>query len=385
MKKILLIHNKYRQLGGEDVSFENELKFLNKHFELDNLVFNNNKVTSSDIISFFTNSNKSSLKILNKKIEKFNPDVAYIHNTWFKGSLGIFDELKDKNINIVLKLHNLRFYCTKSIFSSQHFNGSSICFSCGKKRESMGLLNKYYDNSYLKSFFVSSYGKKYFQIIKDYDIKLLVLSEFHKKFLNDLGIDENKIYIFPNYIKNQNTNFEIKKPEERNTVLYAGRISKEKGVFDLIETWKKAKLDNLKLILVGSGPEVDQLNKQIENEKNIFYKGELTNQEVMDLINESRAVVSSTHLYEGQPTLFCEASSLGIPSIFPKSGGIIDFFPDDSPFSFERQNLDDLSLKLKLVEDKNLLMNEGIRNKTFIEKKLSDENLVKKFKMILND
>ena len=249
----------------------------------------------------------------------------------------------------------------------------------------MGLLNKYYDNSYLKSFFVSSYGKKYFQIIKDYDIKLLVLSEFHKKFLNDLGIDENKIYIFPNYIKNQNTNFEIKKPEERNTVLYAGRISKEKGVFDLIETWKKAKLDNLKLILVGSGPEVDQLNKQIENEKNIFYKGELTNQEVMDLINESRAVVSSTHLYEGQPTLFCEASSLGIPSIFPKSGGIIDFFPDDSPFSFERQNLDDLSLKLKLVEDKNLLMNEGIRNKTFIEKKLSDENLVKKFKMILND
>ena len=385
MKKILLIHNKYRQLGGEDVSFENELKFLNKHFELDNLVFNNNKVTSSDIISFFTNSNKSSLKILNKKIEKFNPDVAYIHNTWFKGSLGIFDELKEKNIEIILKLHNLRFYCTKSFFSSQHFNGDATCYSCGKKRNSMGLLNKYYDNSNLKSFFVSSYGRKYFQIIKDYDIKLLVLSEFHKKFLNDLGIDENKIYIFPNYIKNQNTNFEIKKPEERNTVLYAGRISKEKGVFDLIETWKKAKLDNLKLILVGSGPEVDQLNKQIENEKNIFYKGELTNQEVMDLINESRAVVSSTHLYEGQPTLFCEASSLGIPSIFPKSGGIIDFFPDDSPFSFERQNLDDLSLKLKLVEDKNLLMNEGIRNKTFIEKKLSDENLVKKFKMILND
>ena len=36
----------------------------------------------------------------------------------------------------------------------------------------------------------------------------------------------------------------------------------------------------------------------------------------MDLINESRAVVSGTHLYEGQPTLFCEASSSGIPSIF---------------------------------------------------------------------
>lgn len=385
MKKILLIHNKYRQLGGEDVSFENELQFLNRHFALDNLVFNNNKITSNDIISFFTNSNKSSLKVLNKKIEKFNPDVAYIHNTWFKGSLGIFDELKEKNIEIILKLHNLRFYCTKSFFSSQHFNGDEICYSCGKKRKTMGLLNKYYDNSNLKSFFVSSYGRKYFQIIKDYDIKILVLSEFHKKFLNDLGIDENKIYIFPNYIKKQKENLGIKKAEERNTVLYAGRISSEKGIFDLIESWKKAELNNLKLVLVGSGPEVDLLSKQIENEKNIFYKGEVSNQDVMDLINESRAVVSSTHLHEGQPTLFCEASSLGIPSIFPKSGGITDFFPEDSLFSFERQNLDDLTLKLKLVEDKNLLMKEGIRNKTFIENKLSEENLVKKFKKIIND
>ena len=385
MKKILLIHNKYRQLGGEDISFENELQFLTRHFEVDNLVFNNNKITPNDVVSFFTNRNKSSLKILDKKIEKFSPDVAYIHNTWFKGSLGIFDKLKDKNVEIILKLHNLRFYCTKSFFSSQHFKNDEICYSCGKKRESMGLLNKYYDNSNLKSFFVSRYGRKYFQIIKDYDIKLLVLSEFHKKFLFDLGIDENKIFIFPNYIKKQNENLEIKKIKERNKVLYAGRISFEKGVFDLIESWKKAELNNLRLVLVGSGPEVVQLKQQIENEKNIIYKGEVTNQEVIDLINESRAVVSGTHLHEGQPTLFCEASSLGIPSIFPKSGGITDFFPDNSIFSFERKNLDDLSLKLKLVEDKNLLSKEGIRNKTFIENKLSDENLVRKFKKILND
>ena len=211
------------------------------------------------------------------------------------------------------------------------------------------------------------------------------LTEFHKKFLFDLGIDENKIFIFPNYIKKQNENLEIKKIKERNKVLYAGRISFEKGVFDLIESWKKAELNNLRLVLVGSGPEVVQLKQQIENEKNIIYKGEVTNQEVIDLINESRAVVSGTHLHEGQPTLFCEASSLGIPSIFPKSGGITDFFPDNSIFSFERKNLDDLSLKLKLVEDKNLLSKEGIRNKTFIENKLSDENLVRKFKKILND
>ena len=28
MKKILVVHNKYQQLGGEDVAVENEIQFL---------------------------------------------------------------------------------------------------------------------------------------------------------------------------------------------------------------------------------------------------------------------------------------------------------------------------------------------------------------------
>ena len=31
MKKILLIHNKYRDLGGEDIAVENEINLLKKN------------------------------------------------------------------------------------------------------------------------------------------------------------------------------------------------------------------------------------------------------------------------------------------------------------------------------------------------------------------
>ena len=30
MKKILVVHNKYQQLGGEDIAVENEIQFLKK-------------------------------------------------------------------------------------------------------------------------------------------------------------------------------------------------------------------------------------------------------------------------------------------------------------------------------------------------------------------
>ena len=41
MKKILLIHNKYRFFGGEDQSVENEIKLLNKYYDL-KVIFESN-------------------------------------------------------------------------------------------------------------------------------------------------------------------------------------------------------------------------------------------------------------------------------------------------------------------------------------------------------
>ena len=42
MKKILIIHNKYREVGGEDIAVENEINLLKKSYEVKVLYFNNN-------------------------------------------------------------------------------------------------------------------------------------------------------------------------------------------------------------------------------------------------------------------------------------------------------------------------------------------------------
>ena len=38
MKKLLLIHNSYRQQGGEDIAVINELELLNNNFNTDDVV-----------------------------------------------------------------------------------------------------------------------------------------------------------------------------------------------------------------------------------------------------------------------------------------------------------------------------------------------------------
>ena len=41
-KKVLIVHNKYRNLGGEDLAVENEIVFLKEHFNVEVLYFTNN-------------------------------------------------------------------------------------------------------------------------------------------------------------------------------------------------------------------------------------------------------------------------------------------------------------------------------------------------------
>ena len=70
-----------------------------------------------------------------------------------------------------------------------------------KKNDTL-LFNKYFPESYLKSLFVIRYSKKYLKILKSENFQILVLTKFHKEFLSNFGIDENRLHIFSKLLKN---------------------------------------------------------------------------------------------------------------------------------------------------------------------------------------
>ena len=107
------------------------------------------------------------------------------------------------------------------------------------------------------------------------------------------------------------------------------------------------------------------------------------NKEVLELIRESKAVVTATKLFEGQPTLLCEASALSIPSIFPDTGGIKDFFPEGYILKFEQYDYKKLSDKLEYVINSEDLDSIGINNQTFITSYLDEDKILASFNSIL--
>tara|TARA_B110000444_G_scaffold151054_1_gene141341 strand:+ start:6413 stop:7561 length:1149 start_codon:yes stop_codon:yes gene_type:complete len=382
MKKILIIHTKYRHKGGEDIAVENEITLLKENYEVEELYFINNiQNFFQQAISFIFNTNKNSNNLLNETIQRFNPDYAYVHNTWFKASLGIFNILKKNNIKVLLKLHNFRYDCTKSFLSKNHIRSGDFCNACGMKKNSINFFNKYFDESYLKSFLVVLYGKKYFKILKSDYLKILVLTDFHKEFLSKLLNKQKNIFVLPNYIEITENSKSVKKEEY---ILYAGRVSREKGIEELIKSYLCATLLNTKLKIIGSGPQLSVLKKKYET-NDVEFMGEIANKEVIELIANAKAVVTATKLYEGQPTLLCEASSMGVVSIFPRTGGILEFFPKQYPFAYKQFDYEDLTKKISSLENQEKVDLIGKSNKDFIANYLDKEILAEKFIGLTDD
>lgn len=268
----------------------------------------------------------------------------------------------------------------KIFFSSSHFNGDRPCNACGISNKKNRLFNKYYKDSYIKSFFVNRFGKKFIKILREFNLKILVLTEFHNKFIQDLNIDSLKVFTSRNPLKE----VMVKSNDlVEDYIIYAGRISNEKGVEELISSHANSNIKDIVLKVVGDGPDLEYLTNKYKS-KNVQFLGYKSNNQVLDLIKNSIAVITATKLFEGQPTILCEASMLGVPSIFPSTGGISEFYPENYPLQFKQHDYQDLILKLNLLSDKELLKIWSVENKKYIEQLLSPNTIYNQLEKIIN-
>lgn len=378
MKKILVINTKYRNLGGEDSNIHDEISLLSTNYNVDYIEFDNNeKFSIYDFISFFTNSNYGSNKKLKQYLKQNSPDIAYIHNLWFKGNLGIVKILHSRGIKTINKIHNYRLTCSMTYSLHAHLQGSDYCYACNLSKSNFRYFNKYFLSSYLKSIFLIKFSRNYLKKINKYNLILFVLNSHHREYLIQKGLNPENIKILYNPIVIHNYE-DIKYNSKSEFVLYAGMLSEEKGINNLIEAWKKANINGLRLKIAGT---VDSTIIDEENFKNpnIEFLGYVPHKKLMRIMEKSRAVITVTKLLEGQPRLLCEASSLGVPSIYPSFGGMNEYFPINYPFSFVQYNYTDLLEKLKKLIDEDLLNIKSKEVHSHVTEKLNHESLLKKF------
>ena len=308
--KVLQIHNKYLEKGGEDTVVANERLLLQQNGnEVMLCEFDNQDLEGISKIALFfkTVFNKKSYNRVVECLETFKPDVVHIHNVYYTASPAVFFAIKKKGIPAVMTIHNYRFGCIQSLL----FRHNAVCQLCLEKKNTFyGIKYKCFQDSYLKSLQLVIVNKVNKFVVKHTNPikKFIFLSDFTKEILSPiLSLKNTEGVIKPNYVMD----FGYTSEKDRGEYyLYVGRLNEQKGLKILINIFIK----NQRILeIIGTGPLEEFVKETAQTHPNIRYLGYANNAFIIEKLKKSKALIVPSITYEGQPMTILEAFSTGTP------------------------------------------------------------------------
>ncbi|MFS1419975.1 glycosyltransferase [Vibrio splendidus] len=164
--------------------------------------------------------------------------------------------------------------------------------------------------------------------------------------------------------------------------LFVGRIQEDKGILELLESFKKIKNTKFKLDIIGDGPLLNELENKY-TDKRINFLGQIKNSELSDYFLRSHVlVVPSKNRYEGFPRVILEAWSNGLPVIVSNVGGVKSFVVDgDNGYLVDLKKPNDLENAMVNVSNYSNFINMK-ENCRYMSKITTESYWVSKFKEI---
>ena len=368
--KILFIHNKYKQHGGEDVAIELETSvLLEKGHKVKTLFFDNTEITGSFskiVAAFRAIYNYSSARRTSNVILQFKPDIIHIHNLFFIASPSVLFAARKHNIPVVLTLNNYRLICANALL----MRNNEVCELCIHKKFPLhGIKYKCYRNSSVESALVTTITG-FHKLINTWKNKIsafITLNEFSRsKFLNSsLQLPAAKLVTKPNFVRDSGEGSKVRE----DFFLFAGRIVREKGVHVLAQAF--AVMPENKIIIVGDGPERNSLEEKFRPYKNICFMGQIEKQQLKEYMKRCKAFICPSIWYEGTPLTIVEAFAAGTPVIASRLGSMAEsVFDGFNGLLFTAGNATDLSEKVRLFikETGNGTMFYENARRTYLEK-----------------
>lgn len=256
---------------------------------------------------------------LEKLISEVSPDVAHVHNIAHQLTPAILPILKKHGIPVVQTLHDYQLICPNYKLYTQ----GSPCERCFQHKYYQATLHKCVDNSASKGFLAGMELALHRMLLKSYQqVDVFICpSQFLFNKLITWGIPQDKLKYLPNCVEQQPVNVAWKK---RNYMVYAGRLTQEKGIEVLLQAVKL--MPERQFVIAGRADEKNYQEKiqwVMKSLPNVKYVGQVTTHTNMQkLLAEAQALIVPSVWYENSPLNVLEALSLGTWVVSTRQGGL---------------------------------------------------------------
>jgi len=321
--RVLQVHNHYAPgWGGEDTVVQLEAQLLRDRGH----VVNEFKASTADLkngtalrqllaVPSFLWSRRS-YKSLCRKIEEFQPDVVHVHNTFPKLSPSVFWASQQAGVPVVQTLHNFRHVCANALL----LRDGRGCEECVGSPPWAALRHGCYAGSLARTAVVAAVNalhRKLGTYARAVDAYIL-LNDFNREVFLRGNLPGNKLVVKPNFVPVSDLGHGSRKPQ----VVFAGELTRNKGVRLLLEAWGLAALKGFHLLLIGDGPERRAMEEQYARVSGVRWCGRIARSVVLEHIAASQILVFPSLAYENCPMVVLEALSVATPVVAANHPGL---------------------------------------------------------------
>jgi glycosyltransferase involved in cell wall biosynthesis len=311
--RILIVHNRYQQKGGEDTVVAAEEWLLRSHgHQVELLQVDNDHI--QDAFSRVTAAVQSIYSLDGKKkmrkvLGSYRPDLVHVHNFFPSLSPSIFIACAEAQVPVVHTLHNYRIVCAASTL----FREGKVCEECLSARSFLpGVKHGCYRSNWLGSA-ISGLGMALHAEIGTWTSSIsayIALTQFAADKLGSFRIPPGKIFVKPNFVVDRGIG-----NGDGNYALFVGRLSPEKGLQTLIDADQAGSLC-MDVVLLGEGPMRPAIEQAASRSgSRLRLKGFVGHEEIVTYMKGARVLFLTSLWYEGDPLVVIEAFSMGLPVI----------------------------------------------------------------------
>jgi glycosyltransferase involved in cell wall biosynthesis len=316
--KVLIAHNRYQQHGGEDVVVDIEYEMLRRTGVDVSL-----RDVNNDGIKGLAAKLHSAVNVvaspwgrewMRQAIAEVRPDIVHVHNFFPRLTPSIYDACIEAGVPVVQTLHNFRLTCAAGTF----VRDGSICEKCLGGSPYQAVMHRCYRDSALGSLALArmiDHHRRAGTFSRKVDL-FIALTEFARSKFIAAGLPADRIIVKPNTAPDRGADEGTAK---REGALYVGRLSSEKGLFDLIDAWKHV---DVPLRIVGTGSISAELATRAS--ANVTFLGHMTPDAVCSEMRRASFLVVPSKNYEGFPMVIAEAYAAGLPVLASRIGSLAE-------------------------------------------------------------
>jgi glycosyltransferase involved in cell wall biosynthesis len=346
---ILMLHNSYQFRGGEDESYESEVRMLRSNgHSVETIQMDYAQMSAKGKIQVALESlwSAPSYNLVDRMLHERKFDVLHVQNFFPLLSPSVYYAAKKHRVAVVQTLRNYRLLCPNVFF----YRDGHVCEDCiDKVFKYPGVIHGCYRGSRVATAAVAAMTA--FHTMKGtwlnaVDIYIALTKFVRDKFI-EAGFPEQKLVVKSNFVY----------PDpgcgdgQGDYALFVGRLSPEKGLDTLLQAWRQLNR-NWKLKVVGDGPMADDVRAFCAGNTSVEWVGAKSRAETAEMMGNARVLVFPSQWYETFGRVAMESFAAGTPVIASRLGAMAEVCEEGpAGLLFETGNATDLADKLRWVFD----------------------------------